>query len=822
MRIKLTLKRAEGKETNLAVTTDSTATVGDVARALARNDPEQAGRPAPTEVSLRIRGANHRSEEVLDPGAEIHDSGLRSGALVELVPSSSSFVSPTRGTAAAIVHVLAGPDAGKEFRLPQGTSYIGRGPDNDVRLTDPMVSARHARVLVTNAVDLVDLNSANGIVLGGVQVARVALTPTDQVLLGDTVIQVTALGVAPLSAAGPVIEFNRSPRVVARFGEHKIPAPKPPGLPEPEPLPILAMLAPMIMGVLLFVFTRSVLSFVFMALSPLLLIASYADRVISDRRHLKAARKRFVAAANLTEERIRRDHAIERSVREARCPSVAASISAVHRLDGLLWTKRPEHADFLELRLGIGASPSQCKIDLPQENNTDPASWERLEELHAQCAVLEDAPITANLRECGSLGVAGQVAMADAIARGLVWQIAALHSPAEVVLAAIMSRPRRAAWGWLEWLPHTSSPHSPLSGDHLAEGQGPGTSLLARLEDVVETRAASMVSHRVFPAPRGAIEPNTDPADRPPIPSIVVIVSDDAPLDRGRLNRLVERGPDVGVHVIWLAERLEAVPAACRTFILPAASADGAGATAGQVRKGLHSYPVLSETVDETTTMGLARSLAAVLDAGAPVEDASDLPRALSYLALTGQELAQAPQAVIERWTQTFSLNPPDGTWMPARKKATGLRALVGQAGTDAFSLDLRVQGPHALVGGTTGAGKSEFLQTWVVGLASRYSPDRVTFLFVDYKGGAAFADCTSLPHHVGLVTDLSPHMVRRALTSLRAELRYREHLLNKKKAKDLLELERSGDPECPPSLIIIVDEFAALVQEVPEFVDGV
>ena len=106
--------------------------------------------------------------------------------------------------------------------------------------------------------------------------------------------------------------------------------------------------------------------------------------------------------------------------------------------------------------------------------------------------------------------------------------------------------------------------------------------------------------------------------------------------------------------------------------------------------------------------------------------------------------------------------------------------------------------------------------------MAAAHSPDRVTFLFVDYKGGAAFAKCVDLPHVVGLVTDLSPYLVRRALTSLRAELRYREHLLNRKGAKDLAELEKSGDPECPPSLIIVVDEFAALVGEVPEFVDGV
>ncbi len=126
------------------------------------------------------------------------------------------------------------------------------------------------------------------------------------------------------------------------------------------------------------------------------------------------------------------------------------------------------------------------------------------------------------------------------------------------------------------------------------------------------------------------------------------------------------------------------------------------------------------------------------------------------------------------------------------------------------------------MVGGTTGSGKSEFLQTWILGMACAHGPQRVNYLLVDYKGGSAFKDCVDLPHTVGLVTDLSPRLVRRALTSLHAELTLREHLLNRHNAKDLLELERSGSADAPPALVIIVDEFAALVAEVPEFVDGV
>jgi S-DNA-T family DNA segregation ATPase FtsK/SpoIIIE len=202
--------------------------------------------------------------------------------------------------------------------------------------------------------------------------------------------------------------------------------------------------------------------------------------------------------------------------------------------------------------------------------------------------------------------------------------------------------------------------------------------------------------------------------------------------------------------------------------------------------------------------------------------DSSDLPASVSLLRLIGTDMAAEPSAAIERWRQNNSIIDRTRGPRPRLKRAGTLKAYVGQGSPDAMSLDLRTQGPHALVGGTTGSGKSEFLQAWVLGMAAEYSPDRVTFLFVDYKGGSAFADCVELPHCVGLVTDLSPHLVRRALTSLRAELHHREHLFNRKKAKDLLELEKRQDPETPPALVLVIDEFAALATEVPEFVDGV
>ncbi len=148
-----------------------------------------------------------------------------------------------------------------------------------------------------------------------------------------------------------------------------------------------------------------------------------------------------------------------------------------------------------------------------------------------------------------------------------------------------------------------------------------------------------------------------------------------------------------------------------------------------------------------------------------------------------------------------------------------GPRAVVGVAGTAPYVLDLQRDGPHVLVGGTTGSGKSEFLRTLVTGFALSSPPECLAMLLVDFKGGAAFGPCARLPHVVGLVTDLDEHLANRVLTSLRAELRRREHLLARAGVADLDDLPRGPAPV--PRLLVVVDELRALVDELPDLVSG-
>ncbi|MCB0910586.1 MAG: FHA domain-containing protein, partial [Propionibacteriaceae bacterium] len=660
---------------------------------------------------------------------------------------------------------------------------------------DPMASRRHARINIGEQVEVIDTNSANGVVVNGEVVTHAVLGPRDVAEIGDSEFLVRVTD--PEAARPPRFDtdFNRSPLVRIEYEGREFQAPKPPGRPNPGRFPLVAMVAPLLMGTILFIFTRNMLSIIFIALSPLIAIGTYFDRRFTDGRSKKAARERFDEDLEKLSEELTKALQDEQEARCAEIPTAAAVVASASERNPDLWHRRPETEDFLALNLGYGRDASRHTYKLPERGETSAGDWAAMVELQQRCEFVDDVPIIARLRECGNLGVAGNADWLAPVGRTLVAQLACQHSPAELVLAAIASPESCVRWNWLMWLPHVGSAHSPLAGSHLASSSGAVSALVTGLEELVAARR--------------------DRKDH--VPAVVLLVEDDAPVERGRLVTLAEDGPAVGVHLLWFADRHEQLPAACHGYLVH--DYEAKTTTAGFVKE--HRTAAISrvEGLAEDVALDLAHRLAPIQDAGAPVLDQSSIPRSVSYLSLTGPQLATDPKATVERWVENGSVS---GGQRPAGKGAANLRALVGHGSAGPLSLDLRAQGPHALVGGTSGAGKSEFLQSWILGMAAGHSPQRVTFLFVDYKGGSAFADCVQLPHSVGLVTDLSPHLVRRALTSLRAELRYREHLLNQKGAKDLVSLERTGDPDCPPSLVIVVDEFAALVTEVPEFVDGV
>ncbi|WP_377010342.1 FtsK/SpoIIIE domain-containing protein [Cryobacterium melibiosiphilum] len=824
------MRNATGTVADVLVTADVTATVNDVARHLGGGSgPRGTDTESSAELTLRVEYPGRSQARLLNPSAAVHESNLRSGCTVEVVGAGERRTGDDFfGDAAAIVRVLEGPDAGSEFTLASGVNYVGSEPDFQVQLTDPQVSRRHAVITVGETISVTDLNSANGVTVDGVLFHRSLVSATARIRLGETVLVIVPLA-APGGGGGRAAEaeatdFSRSPRVDPVYAGRTFTAPELPTPPDKARFPVLAVISPIILGAVLFFVTGQAYMLIFIALSPLIMLGTWIDSRIQNRRKSRDDTARFDAAITDLEETLVTERTLEVTARVNESPSATQVSAAMSEHSALLWTRKPEHASFLEVRLGLGTLPSRNTVTLPSKNSGSVAEWHQVNGIVDRFTPVSDVPVIENLARSGALGIAGTSPVALDAARSVLTQLAGLHSPADLVVTAFAGGDSTADWSWLKWMPHVNSAYSPLRLNGLASDYNAATALLAALEGLIAARrtaglgAGEKVRSRLKADTADSIDRGQAVERLPASPAIVVLVTAEAPADRSRLVALGDEGADYGVFLVWLAHSVTALPVVCRTYL--DVDPDAGRVQVGFVRSGRTVDLTELDRVDAGAAATAARALAPVEDIGARVLDESDLPRSVNFLDLYDGNVADDTGAVIRRWVKNDSLT---GGWVPgSQREAGGIRALVGQGASEPFYLDLRAHGPHALVGGTTGSGKSEFLQTWIMGMAAEYAPDRVTFLLVDYKGGAAFAECVDLPHTVGLVTDLNPHLVRRALLSLRAELKYRETLLNAKGAKDLETLEKRSDPDAPPVLIIVIDEFAALAGEVPEFVDGV
>ena len=405
-----------------------------------------------------------------------------------------------------------------------------------------------------------------------------------------------------------------------------------------------------------------------------------------------------------------------------------------------------------------GADPARVYAQAIAAHEASDGAWTRALGARTPPAPDPAEPLTGAVRLLPdrALAVCGERSAVRAVARAVVVDLAAQGAAVEVTGAG------RSAWAWCRWLPEGGEPV--LVVDVAETGSG-------RRDDLAAADAA---------AARGVMVVLCLSASTP-VPgwcrATVTLAAD---------GRAVHTAPDgtggsepmVGVSPEW-AER------AARRL----AGLDSLGRGLAHLRTPL------------AAAGGVQGAVPGVVPGGVPDVDPGD-PRLPACVPLADLlPVVTDEEALAHHWQGRRGWAVPLG---------------IGTDGAPVV-LDLVADGPHVLVAGTTGSGKSELLRSFVLGLAARRSPQDLAFVLVDFKGGASLGACAALPHVVGQVTDLEPGLAARALAGLRAELHRRERVLAEHRVTNVADLP----PGSLPRLVVVIDEFRALADDLPEFVPG-
>ena len=785
---------------NVVLEAEPETRVGDAAAELARQvgfteapaaaDKRVAPAPAGDETRvMRLPGAAGARPRLfldggqLDPRQTLAESAIRDGCVVSLGDASGCL--PAERTGIVEVRVASGPAAGAVHRLSMGQSSIGSGELDHVRINDPELAEGAVRVTVDSR------GSVQASALPGVRTAldREPLTtavpwrPGMQLAVGASLLDLAPY--EPPDAAiqpaddGAGLDFNRPPRLLPPPRQTQFRLPSPPGKPDRRPLPLLMSLVPLAMGIGGYFMFKSPYMLLFMAMSPVMLFGQH----LTDRKQGRKSHTRHLGEYQEHKARIERDARealdAERIQRRTDCPDPATVRTIAVGPRRRLWERRRSDPDYLLLRAGTADLPSAVVLEDPtQDEHRRKVTWQ-----------IPDAPVTVPLTARGVLGVAGPGETPRAIGRWLVAQAAALHSPNDLQVCVLTDPAGEAAWDWVRWLPHAR----PAEGHDINVLIGNDMeTVAARIAELQAIVAARRQAKREAHGPVEFREPD------------MVIVLDGSRRLRSMpgIIQLLREGPAVGVYAICLDAEERLLPAECQAVAVVEAARLRVQQTGEPTVRG-----VRPDYVSTAWCARVARSLAPIRDVTHD-EEAAGLPDSSRLLSL-------------------LRLDPPSPDALAARWRTAGrtTTAVVGESLDGPFAIDLRRDGPHGLIAGTTGSGKSELLQTIVASLAVANRPDAMTFVLVDYKGGSAFKDCVHLPHTVGMVTDLDAHLVERALESLAAELTRRERSLAAAGAKDIEDytdaLRRGASAEPMPRLLIVIDEFASMARDLPDFITG-
>lgn len=479
----------------------------------------------------------------------------------------------------------------------------------------------------------------------------------------------------------------------------------------------------------------------------------------------------------------------ERARLEEQCLSVQHCLELPTSNTHRLWERASTHEDFGTLRLGAGEAPLPSPINIPVERLSmidDPLRDEpqRLKETYQ---TIHDAPITVNVRNHKLIGVLGRQKHPH-LMHSLVMQLAATHSYHDVRIAVLHTPQTSSQWEWARWLPHTyasddrelrmvvSSPEAIQEVLSYLEN-----ALHIRQERSEEGRNASM-----------------------PLPHYIIFCTDPSIMENQPFLQNISN-QEMGFSLIVQAAGMEYLPRECTTIIHANEQQGAVYGSKGDVTNVSFEWPQLDQLSRFSSAIAPIRSK--------DTSGSAAIPTLVTFLDIYNVRNVEDLD-VWRFWNENHAYD--------------GLRSVIGlRAGSKPFVLDISdkstAHGPHGLVAGTTGAGKSVLLQTYILSLALNYHPDQVQFVLIDYKGGGTNNVFRNMPHVCGLIDNLlTERDLQRALKSVEGEIRRRERAFKRLGISHIDEYIRffNNDPSEKPMghIVIIVDEFAEMAKEQPEF----
>ncbi len=651
-----------------------------------------------------------------------------------------------------------GPDAGAAQAMGVGRHLLGRAHTAELRSDDPCLQPHHVLVEVppTGEVTVTQLTGRAPILVNGVPVEGATQT-TDGALVevGNSVVSFTRRAAAERAGAPAHILDGALIRGPRAVPGWEQNSPAPPS-PPAEHRESSAGLVPALLGL------AGAGAIAVVMQQPMFLLFGALGGLVAvgswAAQRLAAARRRRRDLAAYTDARAAYLTAVRRDRERFRAFHLA-TVPTVATAQRAIIRRSQElwtrRASHRDAYLAaIGLSDLQWPDDDAGPHETGMPDTD---------LAAHDLPTPVDLGPGSRLAIRGYHALS--IARSLMLQLAASCGPADLRMVIVTDRP--AEWDCLRGLPHLAQP----DGSAAVVGEAALGPLLADLGE----HAAHLVLVTDLP---GGLAARTSPLRR-------------ALADPATRALLVVLPSEVGV------------PHLC-TSVLTVASGP-VGRWVADTRATMLPVPVRFAGIGARSACACTAALRTLVDPEDPLSVATGVPRELSLGTLLGDAgNPLTPAGIVATWVAAG----PDPS--PC--------TLIGMAADGTVDIDLVRDGPHGLIAGTTGAGKSELLRSLVAGMAAGASPAHLSFVLVDYKGGATFDACAALPHVVGVITDLDDQMADRALRSLHAELRRREGILREHGAADLAMLRSEAPQVVLPRLVVVIDEFAALVAEQPAF----